>query len=121
MIEWRVSALSRVFWIFQLKFSFGRIVILVSPRFFQDVIDGKLDKRPGSQFLRLRKTSGEGQTTRACWVRRSGPVQLVLSMETWTPRKKGCYGPPFGKRCLIFVDDLNMPAKDTAGPFSAHM
>ncbi len=55
------------------------------------------------------------------------PVFLTLSARTSAgavqeqiegrldKRRRGVLGPPPGQTCLIFVDDLNMPAKETYG------
>ncbi|CAL4076496.1 unnamed protein product, partial [Meganyctiphanes norvegica] len=38
-----------------------------------------------------------------------------LVMSGLDKRKKGVYGPPVGKRCVLFIDDLNLPQPDTHG------
>jgi len=54
-------------------------------------------------------TSFSGQTV-------ANQVQRQVEAKVCTRRRKGYFGPEEGKRCIvIFIDDLNMPAKEVYG------
>lgn len=71
--------------------------------YMQDLLMNKLDQEvyePAFMTFTVKITANQAQ-------------DLVISK--LHKRKRGLYGPPKGKFGIIFIDDLNMPAKDTYG------
>ena len=46
-------------------------------------------------------------------------IQQDVIMSKLDRRRKGVFGPAMGKQCIIFIDDLNLPQRDTAGSIPA--
>ena len=65
-----------------------------------------LDARDKAKFRNIQSTFSAQTSANA--------VQDIIDSKL-DKRRKGVFGPPFGKRTVVFVDDLNMPMLQTYG------
>jgi dynein heavy chain len=68
--------------------------------YIQDLLSSKLDKEKFAHTALFFTTISEPVITQ----------NIVMSK--LDKRRKGVYGPPLGKKFVIFVDDINLPKKD---------
>jgi dynein heavy chain len=72
-------------------------------------------------YNHIPKVSAKYQISSLCFSNNTNAEKAQYFIDSKLERRrKGVYGPPFGKRFLIFIDDLMMPAKDEYGVQSAN-